>query len=228
MGNTWIMQELQPPIYISNLRIGEPVTTVTDILVTVVCFYAFIKLRGEENSPLRWSFRYYFLLLGLATLWGAFFAHAFAYSLSQVWKEPGWIMSTWAISLLAYAMISHHRQLIEKIYNILVGLVVIELLFVMGATIYTQEFKWAGFHSVFGLGLISGALSLASYIKNADKGSRLVVIAIIFLVISGIVFSAKLSIHLWFNHVDLTHVIMCVASYILYRGGEELTNPNKT
>lgn len=218
------MQELQPPIYISNLRIGEPVTAFTDILVTAVCLYAFIRLKSERGSVIRIYFRYYFLLLGLATLWGAFFAHAF--TLSQAWKEPGWILSTWAISLLAYAMLSYHKEFVARVYGLLIGVVAIEWLLVMIATISTQEFKWAGIHSAFGLGLISGALSLTSYINKGDKGSKLFLIGIGLFVISGIVFSARLSIHEWFNHVDLTHVIIAIAAFFLWRGVEEMTGPD--
>jgi hypothetical protein len=217
-----VMQELQPPIYIFDLRIGEPVTAITDVLITAVCFYAFFKLKGGSDSPVRVYFKYYFALLGIATLWGGVMAHAFQYALGQPWKAPGWILSTWAISLLAFAMVQYHKNLISGISKIITGLIVLELVVVMSVIIYTVDFKWAGAHSAFGLALITGSLSLVSYIKLKDKGSFLVLIGVGYFLISGIIFSVKLSLHTWFNHVDLAHVFITIAAYQIFRGVEEM------
>jgi hypothetical protein len=219
-----IMQELQPPIYILETRIGEPVTALTDIIVSVVCFYAFYKLDKFEASKIGTYFRYYFLLLGIATLWGGLITHAFIYRLSQPWKVPGWITSTWAISLLAFAVVRHHKKIISKIYKLIVGLIVLELLMVMSVIIYTVEFKWAGVHSAFGLFLIVGSLSAYSFSKFKDDGSLWMLYGIGVFLISGVIFAAKLSINTWFNHVDLTHSLLSLAAYIMYKGISKMMN----
>jgi hypothetical protein len=210
------VQELQPPIYISGLRIGEPVTAVTDFLVTAVCFYAFYKLRDLPNSNRKY-FRLYFLLLGLAVLWGGFAAHAFAYFLSQAWKVPGWLASTWAVSLLAVGMVRQHQNLIAKFSKLIYLIILLELLFVTGATLYSLEFRWAGFHSAFGLLFIVSTLSVWSYFKFRDTGSKLMLIGVGIFILSGLVFTLQLKMHTWFNHVDLTHVFLTVAAYVFYR-----------
>ena len=218
------MQELQPPIYILETRVGEPVTALTDIIVAIVCFYSFYKLGKVEGSNIGTYFRYYFLLLGIATLWGGLIAHAFIYSLSKPWKIPGWIASTWAISLLAFAMAQYHKKSVGKIYNLLVGLIVLELVLVMNVIVYTIEFKWAGAHLAFGLFFIVGSLSAYSYSKFKDEGSLWMLYGIITFLVSGVIFATKLSIHTWFNHIDLTHSLLAVTAFIMYKGISKILN----
>ena len=211
------MDELQPPIFIGGLRVGEPTTTATDLLVAAVCFYAFAKLGNEQEFRAKRYFRLYFLFLGIATFWGAIITHASIYFLSQPWKVPGWISSTWSVSLLALAMVEYHYDMIKNWVSSLKILILFELLAVMVITIYTVEFKWAGAHSAFGLFLIVASLAAASYINKKDDGSRWMLFGIGVFLLSGITFSAKLSIHTWFNHVDLTHVFLAVAAWVIYK-----------
>jgi hypothetical protein len=211
------MGELQPPIFIGDWRIGEPTTTVTDLLVAAVCFYAYLKLGKLAPFQARRYFRFYFLFLGIATFWGAIVTHASIYYLSQPWKVPGWISSTWAVSLLAWAMVEAHADLIKKRVFALKTIIFIELLAVMAITIYTVEFKWAGAHSAFGLFLIVTTLAVISYRKHKDQGSLWMLYGVGVFLLSGITFAAKLSIHTWFNHIDLTHVFLAVAALVIYR-----------
>jgi hypothetical protein len=211
------MDELQPPIFIGDLRIGEPTTAITDFLVTAVCFYDYGKLGKPKQFPSQKYFRLYFLFLGLATLWGGLITHALIYYLSTPWKVPGWIMSTWSVSLLAWAMVEYHAELIKKWVPVFKAIILIELAAVMAITIYTVEFKWAGAHSAFGLFTIVTTLAFISYFKKRDRGSRWMLYGIGVFLLSGIIFSAKLSIHMWFNHVDLTHVFLAVAAWVIYR-----------
>jgi hypothetical protein len=211
------MGELQPPIFIGDLRIGEPTTAITDVLVAVVCFYAYVQLGKRKEFPSQKYFRLYFLFLGLATLWGGLITHALIYYLSTPWKVPGWIMSTWSVSLLAWAMVEYHADLIKKWVSLFKAIILIELAAVMTITIYTVQFKWAGAHSAFGLFMIVTTLAGMSFYQRRDAGSRWMLYGIGIFLLSGITFSTKLSIHTWFNHVDLTHVFLAAAAWVIYR-----------
>jgi hypothetical protein len=187
------------------------------LLVAAVCFYAYAKLGKLNEFPSKRYFRLYFLFLGFATFWGAIITHASIYYLSQPWKVPGWISSTWAVSLLAWAMVEYHTGIIKKWVSAIKVVILVELLAVMAITIYTVEFKWAGAHSAFGLFLIVTSLAVRSFIRNKDDGSRWMLYGIGVFLLSGITFAAKLSIHTWFNHVDLTHVFLAVAAWVIYK-----------
>jgi len=211
------MGELQPPIFIDNVRIGEPITTITDLLVATVCFYAYAKLGRQQDFAAKRYFRLYFLFLGIATFWGGLITHASIYYLSQTWKVPGWISSTWSVSLLAWAMAEYNIGIVKEWISGMKALILLELLAVMAITIYTVEFKWAGGHSAFGLFLIVTTLAVMSYRRNKDDGSRWMLYGIGVFLLSGITFAAKLSIHTWFNYVDLTHVFLAIAAWVIYK-----------
>ena len=77
-------------IDIAGIKILEPVTTITDLLVTVVCFYAFFHLRTHSHKQTKHVkfYRYFFLFMGLATLLGGIIGHAFLYLFTFAWKVP--------------------------------------------------------------------------------------------------------------------------------------------
>ncbi len=73
----------QPSINLAGFRIDEPMTTLTDLVVSAVCFYAFYKLH-KKNLPGRTQlfFRLYFLTMGIATGIGGLIGHGFLYLFS--------------------------------------------------------------------------------------------------------------------------------------------------
>lgn len=68
----------QPSIELWGILINEPVTVATDLIVSAVCIYAFVKIiqvpyRGKLKAYLLW----YFFLMALATMLGGIIGHAF-------------------------------------------------------------------------------------------------------------------------------------------------------
>jgi uncharacterized protein DUF6962 len=215
---------IQPSIQVLGLRIDEPVIAATDMLVTGVCLYAWFKLRQIPNQerPFR-LFRLYFLLLGLATCWGGLVTHAFFYLFTDVWRTPGWLTGMVAITLLAFAFLGYHKPLIsEDTRSILFMVVTVELAFVAVATLVTLHFRWTSMHTAFGLLGIVAPLSVMAYRKNKDKVSQMSLWAVSIFCVSGLVFTLKLSPHIWFNHVDLAHVFIAIAIFVFYRTAQRV------
>ncbi len=72
------MNFAQPSIEILGIRIDEPVTTFTDLIVSVVCLYAFYHLHKIPiKSKVHWNLKYYFLSMGIATIFGGLIGHGF-------------------------------------------------------------------------------------------------------------------------------------------------------
>jgi hypothetical protein len=68
-----------PTIYIGDLRIDEPITTLTDLLFIGVCFMAFFKTKHVAHEKAANIYRWFFLLTGASTLVAALIGHAFLY-----------------------------------------------------------------------------------------------------------------------------------------------------
>ncbi len=214
------MVDPQPSIHLLGIRIDEPVTTVTDLLVSAVCFYAYAQLttRKTTGNTLLY-FRYYFLLMGLATFLGGVVGHAFLYALSFSWKLPGWIVSMLSVALIERSSIEYAKPLIKPgVGRFFLVLNVIELLTIMSVTLYTLNFKWVEFHSGYGLLAVVLPFHYYVYRKTKDRGSLTVMVAVGIATCAAIIFMNKIALHSWFNHLDISHVLMAVGAYVFYRG----------
>ncbi|MEJ0029375.1 MAG: hypothetical protein WDO15_02940 [Bacteroidota bacterium] len=207
-----------------GVRIDEPITTLTDLLVSAVCFVAFFRLKSQ-NRPgyTQLYFRYYFLLMAIGTMLGGLLGHAFLYALGFGWKLPGWIVSMLSVTLIERSSVERAKPLIKtSVGDFFLALNIVELLVIMTTTMWTLDFKWVEFHSGYGLLGVVLPFHLYTWYRARDKGSLLIIIAVIVASCAALVFMNKLSIHEWFNYLDISHTIMAIGAYIFYRGAKLL------
>ena len=129
-------------INIWGIRIDEPIVTITDLLVTVVCFIAAYKIHksGKKEKTFIY-FKIYFFTMALATLFGGIIGHAFLYAFSFYWKLPGWILSMISIMFVERAVIEHTRILLNSSIVRILGIVnIIEFLTFVTLTIISLNF----------------------------------------------------------------------------------------
>src|SRR5690554_6869375 len=105
----------QPSIEIFGVTIMEPVVTLTDLMITSVCVYAFIQLsklnrEGRVHKYIRW----YFGIMAIATFLGGILGHAFQDQVGLAWKLPGWLISMLAVMMLERSAIAHARPILNK------------------------------------------------------------------------------------------------------------------
>jgi hypothetical protein len=213
-------------IELVGIRIDEPVTTATDLLVSGVCFYSYFKL-SKANRPGKTQlfFRFYFLLMAFATLFGGLIGHGFLYALSFAWKLPGWIVSMLSVAMIERSSIERAKPLIDpRVGRFFLTLNIIELLTIMTVTMSTLNFKWVEFHSGYGLLGVVLPFHAFTWYKTRDKGSFIIVIAVLVASCAALVFMNKLSIHEWFNYLDISHVMMAIGAYVFYRGALKLNS----
>lgn len=218
------MVDPQPSIYPFGIRIDEPIATVTDLLVSAVCFYAFFRLT-QKKLPGRsqWYLRYYFLLIGIAMFLGGVIGHGFLYALSFPWKLPGWTISMVSVALIERSAISHARRLIKPaIVQIFLVVNVVELLIAMTVTMTTLDFFWVEFHSAYGLLIVVCFFHAYTYHRVRDKGSLWMLVAVGITAVASLVFMNEFSLHRWFNYMDLSHILLAIASYVFYRAALKL------
>lgn len=206
---------------IYGVLIQEPMTALTDLLVAGVCLYAFSKLK--PTNPSVKLLKYYFLTMALATAYGGIIGHAFLGYLDFGWKVPGWLMSMISVALLERAAITHAKPLLtNKQGNLFTVLNTSELLILTVIVLATLNFKFVEVHAAYGLLVI--VFSFEAYIFKIKKAES----SILFLAATGIAALAALvhlsqfTIHPWFNHLDLSHVLMAAAAYVFFLAGRKL------
>lgn len=214
------MDLAQPSIDFLGIRIDEPVTTLTDLIVSAVCFYAFYHLNKiPVKNKVHWNLKYYFLSMGLATLIGGVIGHGFLYLFSFAWKLPGWLTSMFSIALLERASIMYAKPLIKsKIGNFFAWMNLIELTTFVIITFATLNFFFVEVHSAYGLLIIVTSFNLVVYKKQKSEASRLFLIAVGISAISALIFMNEIGISIWFNHFDISHLLMACSAFVFYKG----------
>ena len=219
---------IAPPTTIDlwGIRIDEPVTALTDLLVSGVCLIIFFQLqRAGLPGKTQKYLRFYFLLMGLATFFGGVVGHAFLYLFGFAWKLPGWIISMLSVALIERASIGHAQPFLKpNVGKFFLGLNILELMTVMTVTIATLNFRWVEFHSGYGLLAIVLPFHLFVYYKTKDRGSLIFIGAVLLASVAALIFMNRISIDKWFNHLDISHVLMAAAAWVFYRGTLVLRN----
>jgi hypothetical protein len=211
-------------IDILGVRLDEPVTVVTDIIIASVCFYAFFRLKKTEGQPgLRNYLKFYFLLLGIGTLLGGVIGHGLLYLFSPVWKLPGWITCMAAIALLEQASILMLRDYLARWkIRALSWQNILLLIALLIPLMITINFIFAVAYITFGLLIVVGGIHLLVSIRSKTVGSMWILIAVATGLAGDFIFVFDWSLHDWFNNSDLSHVFLAFSAWFFYVGARYL------
>lgn len=207
-------------IELFGIIIQEPIASFTDLIVSAVCFYAFYKINKAGFTERVFTFfKFYFLLMGIATVLGGLLGHAFMYYIDFAWKLPGWLVSMFSIMLVERASIEHSSILLRpgivkafKIVN------TIELAVFVFLTFYFLDFFFVEFHSGYGLMFVVLSLQGFLYLKTKNEASKTLLIGVAVAAVAALIFMNELAPHPWFNHLALSHTIMAVSAWFFYKG----------
>jgi len=216
--------EPQPSIELFGLVLHEPVTALTDIFVSILCLVAYLKLNTlTQRNQVQGLFKYYFLSMSLATLLGGVLSHAFLNFVPFYMKLPGWIVSMLSVALLERALIQYSRKLLDpKIGAFFSKLNIIELLVFLILVMATLNFQFVLIHAAYGMAIVVAGFTGFVYFKEKNKGSKQILHAVLVSAIGAFFFVFEIGLDKWFNHVDISHVFMMIASVLYYRGARDL------
>ena len=211
---------IQPSIEILNIRIDEPITTATDLLLAAICFYAFLQIRKQECTGRgKRYFKYYFLVLGLGAMTGGLFGHAFQYRLSEGWKLVSWVLTLGSVALMAHALMEVAKPLVKPgISRILSRFNVLIFALALFFTLWSMAFSPVKYYTIFGMVVMVGSLCYYIYRKTGSKGVLVLMGAVGVGFLSAIVFSFEWGLSPWFNHNDISHVILTFSAFSVYKG----------
>jgi len=214
----------QPSIELFGITVMEPMVTFTDLCITAVCVFAFVRLKKlDKQGKVHQYMRWYFSIMALATFLGGLLGHAFQYAVGLEWKLPGWLISMLSVMAIERASIMHARPLIpDRLGRILEVANVVELLIFAVITFSTLNFFFIQVHSAYGLGLIVLPLHAWVYWKTRNEGSRIIFLSVIFATLAAFFYTSGIGLHTWFNHLDLAHTVMAISLYFFYRGARNL------
>ena len=207
-------------VEVAGVRIDEPMTALTDILIAGVCWTLWYRLKGFPKGDVVHTFyRLFFFMIGVATLLGGIFGHAFQYAVGVGWKLPGWITSMISVMLAERSAIMHTRPIMpKKIGNFFSVFNILELLTLITLTCITVDFFWVEFHAFYGFLFVVGAFEIYNYRKTHSKASRIILLSVFVSAMAATAQIAKITISPQFDNLALAHVLMCFSAIVLYTG----------
>lgn len=208
-----------PTIYIGSIRIDEPITVLTDLLIVGVGVFSFFKTQTQNQTTDIKLYRWFLLMMGLSTLISAIFGHAFLYSFSFNAKIFGWVTTVLTIAFGQLASVFHTQSVFSKQKrNALIGVIALENIIAITAVFIVFSFVIVEVHSAIGL-LLNITLLEAIYFKQKKSVlSRNMILGVSIAVLAIVCHIFKLAISVWFNHMDLSHVIIAIALYVMHLG----------
>jgi len=209
-------------IILFGFRIFEPMVIVTNALFFTLCALYFKRL-NKSAHPYAIQMGWFMLMLGTSSVFGAI-GHAVHMQLGEIFfKTVLFIMNAFSLLSIyfcfraAYTYINLNKTPSKK-YVYLVMAWVLMLLIACGIQ---ENFALIKIHA--GIVLVySLIVHYLVYKRTQDVGNKMVVTGILISFLSITVHSLKLSIHEWFNHKDLAHVIMIVSLIVIYRGASRI------
>jgi hypothetical protein len=214
----------QPDVVLWGLRIGEPMITLTGLLVTGVCFYGWLRLgRAAERDDARTLTRIFLLLTGLSTLVGGLVGHAFLHCLPFVFKLPGWMLGMVAVSALEQAAILRAEGAVgRRARKVLTWLNIAQLTVALWFVSSTLWFPTVEIHSAIGFLLLVAPLEAWRFGRGGDAASVGLLLGVLLLVGAVLAHISKISLSPWFCYFDFAHLFMAAAMWAIMRGGEAM------
>ncbi len=146
-------------------------------------------------------------------------------------KVIGWICGATGILFLQIGSIQLIKSnLTNSIKKGITTWVVIQYFVAVCSMIYflrigiVEAFKVTQVNSVIGLIGVVLPLHIVSVIKLKKKSSKIVIAALVYSAIPGLVYSNQISISCWFNYHDISHVLMSIFMTVMFFGLFRLVN----
>ncbi len=85
-------------------------------------------------------------------------------------------------------------------------------------TLYTLAFSAVKYYTIFGMVMVVGSLCYVIYQKTDSRGVVKVMIGVGVGILSALIFSFEWGLGPWFNHNDISHVILSFSAFSVYKG----------
>jgi hypothetical protein len=200
-----------------SLSFSEPITFLTDLLITTACIIFIGLIRKKAPSPPSiHPWQWFFATLGLASFLGGVGHLLFLY-IGPNLLLASWLLSGFAIFIFERISISLiSRQVLRTGLTIFISCKFIA--FVIFSLVY-RSFTGVKVHAALGLLLIVLAIHTANFIRSRSSGSVWIIIGIFLMALSALIHSLRLALDdKWFNHNDLGHVIVLAGLFAIYKG----------
>jgi hypothetical protein len=202
-------------INIGGLVIHEPVTAITDYIITILGLYFYFRLNKKNTGLVTRNWSRFFGLLGLSTFLGgsshAFFAIHEGSSYKTVWLSMQ-IVNGFSLYFAQQATLhsiladSKHASKWKTAYLIqLIAFIILVLLF--------QKYLVTIIENAVGFIPL-----MILHLKQKEGYYKKIGYGVLISFITAIVHATKFSLDEYFNYNDIAHIFIMISLYVMYLG----------
>lgn len=204
-------------INIFDFPIHEPVTVLTDYIITFFCFIFFFRLKNENKSVSVKYWKAFFLFFGISTLVGGC-SHALFAIHEGLGYKSFWIAMQVLNGFAVYsAQLATYHTVLQKTESreIWKQSYAIQLIVFLITVFIFQNFLVVVLDNA--IGLIPIMILHFMDLKN-PRASKLIANGILISFLTAFVHGTKLSIHAYFNFNDISHVLIMISLSVVFLG----------
>lgn len=211
-----------------DIKLLEPVTVFTNIIISFFCLYFYFKLNvNSSNLKFEKYWRLFFLYFSFSSMIGAV-AHGFKGYFNESVFNLVWLSMNLSSILITHYLLLSNLEIVstsDKNKGILkTAIGFISILFV-GIIFLTNNFLSVKINAFISI-LFTIYVHIVIY-RKGESGSGFILFGFTFSLLSVLVHSIKFSISSWFNYKDISHVIMNISLYIIFIGVSQRLSSNQ-
>lgn len=196
-----------------GFQLLEPMALILNLIMAFQSFLYHKKIKGNFTSQFSIYFGKFFLLASVSFFFASW-SHLFYNYLGMSGKMPGFASTIIAIGMLEYAMVIYHYP---KGNNLLNSIIFFLTTGTFGLLIFELTFLWVAIHTAIGIIFFLGIPFSIRILKGTDKvGFFFWGFISMLITIPTELF--RLNLHLWFQHQDISHILMIFALYCFFKG----------
>jgi len=207
-----------------GVNFNDPATFFTDLFIAFLCvlfYYRLSKLQPFNSQLFYW--RLFFIFFGIATFLAGF-AHLFIVY-SGIWPLIiSWLLSGISVFFIQLFSILLIRESFLK--KILYYFSFLQIIFFILLLLNFKAFFIVKIHTTFSLIGVVLIIHLYYYFVQKTKYSKFIILGIAFTSLTALIHNAKLSFGYWFNHNDISHMVLAFCLYLFFLGCKALDKQN--
>ncbi len=214
-----------PFIFLAGLKILEPATLITDAVLAVSCFFYGYRILKVDQKSLTLNLRaMFFILMGVSSFLGGF-AHGFYYWHGDILH--GMTRSFACLSILAIEWSSIATLNSQKLKRLLFSGTLLKSLVAIFFITWYHKFFFVIINSASGVLFIVIFIELVHYSKDRLRARLIFILGIFLNVLPAIIHLINLSPSKWFNHNDVSHLVLVLCFYIVMKGAIGIETSSK-
>lgn len=209
-------------VHIGSFELSEPVTALTDLFLSALCFFLFLSLRKYSRiSNAANSWQLFFLLMSISAFTGVM-VHGLRVYQTEAGHHTTWmIMNVIAGIAIYFGQIATMRSILNDSkhrtrYKVIVNLQIVAYL---ACILLMKEFNYNVVKAQVAIGMVPVMLLNFLDYRKGTRGGVWLGIGIGLSFFSGVFHTLKLSIsENWFNYNDISHVFLCACFTLMAYG----------